>query len=273
MKTKCLFTVIFAGSALAAQSTIVSFTGGTALVGNRGANMLVNGSFEAQVGSYLNNSFWSTGTTNTPYIPLTGWTASGGPNSYAIWGNGGTPAAGVKGSAPIPHGEVGLYFGALVVQSVAPAPVFHPNGRVTFPGAPNIVPAAGFGPVTLEQTVTLNTGQQYLLDFWASGEDAQNGGWNPGVFGLDITGENTIYAAAPSGSGMYGGYQRYKVVFQPTSSVTTIKFTNWGHMSLSNGFTSELCLDDVILNPVPEVPAWPGFLAGLAAIGRRRKKA
>ncbi len=256
--------------AVAAHASIFSVNGGTNQVASRPSNILVNGSFEAQVGSLSLNRFWATGTTLTPSISLTGWNASGQQNAYGNWGNDGSPVNGVKGSAPIPHGEVGLYFGAFITQTLTPNPVFHPNGRITFPSTPTIVADPLYGPVTLSQTVNLNTSQTYLLDFWASGESARTAGtWQPGLFGLDISGENTVYLAAPSGLGPLGAFQRYKVYFKPNSSLTTIKFTNWGHIS-NFGFASELCLDDVILNTVPEPGSLIAIGLGSLLLIRRR---
>lgn len=261
------------GSAMSAAS-IVSITNGTNQVALSLSNLITNGSFEAQVSSVPLNSFWATGTSMSPTVSLTGWTGAGQTNAYATWGNDGSPALGIKGSAPIPDGQVGLYFGAFIVSGMSAAPIFHPNGTITFASNPNIQADPLYGPVTLEQTLTgLIPGDNYLLDFWASGEAAVTGAWQEGLFGLDITGEATTYLAVPSGGGPQGAFQRYKVLFKPTFSTTTIKFTNWGHIT-SNGFASELCLDDVILNhqAVPEPPEWAALALGTIGIlvGRRR---
>src|SRR5437867_1096303 len=90
---------LWAGSGHAA---ILSISGNDTLVGNRPLNLIVNGSFEADGGLAANNSYWATGTSFSPLMSLTGWTALGQVDSYAIWGNDGL--GGIKGSAILPHG-------------------------------------------------------------------------------------------------------------------------------------------------------------------------
>lgn len=242
-------TIVF--QATIAPCTIQSISSGDAVLGNRGSNLLTNGSFEADQGTYANLSYWATGTANNPTMSLTGWQASGLQDSYAVWGNTGTN---LYNSGVIPDGENALYFGAQIMLPLNTMPIFATDGQVSWAQAPNITPKPGFGPVTLSQTLTgLNTSQSYLLDFWASGENANQAVWADGFFGLDITGENQIFLAAPGGTTGLGNSQRYYVVFQPTGSTITIQFTNWGHyIDNVNGFSSELCMDDVIVNPVPE---------------------
>src|SRR5262245_19917813 len=152
------------------EAAVVSVSGNDTLFGNRSANLLLNGSFEADGGLAANNSHWATGTGLSPTMSLTSWTASGQVNSYAIWGNDGV--GGIKGSAALPHGTNGLYFGAGIMVGVSPNPIEAANGQVSFSSAPGIIPKPTDGPVTLEQTVSgLNTSSTYLLDFWTSGED------------------------------------------------------------------------------------------------------
>ncbi|PYJ03962.1 MAG: hypothetical protein DME25_10835, partial [Verrucomicrobia bacterium] len=112
----------------------------------------------------------------------------------------------------------------------------------------------------------LNTSAAYLLDFWTSGEELAGGQFLvDGFFGLQITGEPTIYLAAPSGSGLVGPSQRYQVLFNPTSPNVTFRWINWGHyFDANNNLSNELVLDDVILN-LTEVPEPTGL--GLVALG------
>jgi len=254
------------------EASIVSVSSGDTLLGNRVTNLLSNGSFEADAGFATNLSYWGTGTTLTPSMSLTGWSASGGAQNYATWGNNGTQ---LVGSDTIPDGQNAVYFGASIMMPLAMDPTFATNGQVSFTGNPNIQPKPGFGPVTLSQTVNgLNTSQQYRLDFWASGENAGFSSWDDGFFGLDITGESQILLAAPGGLSGLGASQRYYVVFQPTASTVTLTWTNWGHYIDSFGlFHSELVMDDAILNPVPE-PASLLLFGGAAsafALKRRRR--
>ncbi len=238
------------GWMMPASAAILSVTGNDTLVGNRPANLITNGSFEADGGVAPNLAYWATGTSLTPPMSLTAWTASGQVASYAYWGSDGF--GGIKSSAPFPHGTNGLYFGAGIMQLVAPWPVEANNGLVTFTSTPAILPKFTDGPVILQQTVNgLNPSTTYVLDFWTSGENVGQPGLPvDGFFGLDITGEPTLYFAAPSGNfAPVGPSQRYQVYFTPTSTSVTFKWSNWGHYFDQNGFLSdELVLDDVILN-------------------------
>ncbi|MBS1713227.1 MAG: PEP-CTERM sorting domain-containing protein [Armatimonadetes bacterium] len=269
MKRTALLVALVAASL--SQASIVSVTSGDTLLGNRPSNLLTNGSFEADAGSATNLSYWATGTTLTPSMSLTGWTASGGPQNYAQWGNNGPQ---LVGSDTIPHGENAVYFGAGIMMPLAMDPTFAPDGSVSFSGNPNIQPKPGFGPVTLSQTVSgLNTSQQYLLDFWASGENAGFSSWGDGFFGLDITGEAQLLLAAPGGLSGLGASQRYYIVFQPTASSVTLTWTNWGHYIDSFGlFHSELVMDDAILNPVPEPGTFLVLGLSLASLAVRRRR-
>src|SRR5437868_6933131 len=176
---------------VSSSASILSVAGNDTLVGNRPANLIVNGSFEADGGVAANLSYWATGTSFSPTMSLSGWTASGQSGSYAYWGSDGF--GGIKSSAPFPHGTNGLYFGGGIMAMVNPFPTEANNGLVTFTSAPVIQPKPTDGPVTLQQTVSgLNPAATYLLDFWTSGENVGQPGLPvDGFFGLDITGEAT----------------------------------------------------------------------------------
>jgi hypothetical protein len=234
------------------SATIVSVAGNDTLIGNHASNLILNGSFEADGGLAANNSYWAAGTTLTPTMALTDWTSSGQVASYAIWGSDGL--GGINGSASLPDGTNGLYFGSGIMVGVAPFPTEAANGIVTFGSNPAILSKPTDGPVTLEQTVSgLNTSGTYLLDFWTSGENVGSAEFPvDGFFGLDITGESRLYFAAPSGNGPIGASQRYQVFFTPSASTVTFQWINWGHYSSPGGLSDELVLDDVILNAVPE---------------------
>jgi hypothetical protein len=236
------------------SATVLSVTGNDTLVGNRPTNLITNGSFEADAGVATNGSYWATGTGFSPTMSLSAWTASGQVASYAIWGSDGF--GGIQSSAPFPHGTNGLYFGAGIMALVIPFPTEAANGLVTFSNAPVIQPKPTDGPVTLQQTVSgLNPSSTYLLDFWTSGEMVGQPGLPvDGFFGLNISGEATLYFAAPSGNGLVGPAQRYQVYFTPTASTVTFEWVNWGHYLDPNGMSDELVLDDVILNLVSNAP-------------------
>ncbi|MBI5708613.1 MAG: PEP-CTERM sorting domain-containing protein [Armatimonadetes bacterium] len=271
MKRLCGLAILLATAS--SFGSVISVSSGYSVLGNRPNNLLTNGSFEFDRSFYSEPfRFWATGTTNTPFVPLTGWAATGKPSSYAMWGHG-SPGE-IAGSAPIPHGTEALYFGALYMSSLGTQPTYHANGLVTFSGTPGIVPDPLYGPVTLSQTLTgLSTSQQYRLDFWASAEDAAfNVGWLDGFFGLDITGESTIYLTCPTFGSSLGPWLRYYVVFQPTASSVTLTWTNWGHYYDPNGlFHSELVMDDAIVNPVPEPGALAVLSLGLFGMLRSRR--
>ncbi len=263
---------ILALAAAVSQATIISINSGDVLLGNRSSNLVTNGSFEADDGTAMNGSFWATGTILTPQVLLTGWTAVGQMNSYASWGHDGANNW-LRGSDFIPHGMDAVYFGA-GGMTTSVAPIFHTDGTVTFPSTPTFFPTPNLGPVTLSQTLTgLNTSQAYLLDFWASGELAHFGGFSgDGLFGLDITGENQMYFACPNGSSNLGASQRYYIVFQPNTSSVTLTFTNWGHYTDSGGnLRTELVMDDVIVNTVPESATLLVLAIPLAFVLRRRR--
>jgi hypothetical protein len=248
-----------------ASATILSVAGDDTLVGNHPANLILNGSFEADGGVTANNSYWATGTGLTPTMSLTAWTASGQVASYAIWGSDGL--GGIKGSAGLPDGTNGLYFGSGIMALVNPFPTEAADGQVSFGFTPTIIPKPTDGPVTLAQTVSgLNTSATYLLDFWTSGEDIAGTEFTAdGFFGLNITGESLLYFAAPSGVGPIGNSQRYQIYFTPATSTVTFSWINWGHYNGPGGLSDELVLDDVILNAV-EVPE-PGTITIMVAMG------
>ena len=189
--------------------------------------------------------------------------------NYAAW----CDTAAFKGSAPLPDGTSGLYFGNGLMAAISETPTFHADGSVTFISpTPAIIPKYS-PPVTLSQTLTgLNTGATYGLSFWASGEDAATLAFaHDGFFGLDVTGYNTVYLAAPSGQSGLGTSHVYNFTFTPVSSTTTITFTNWGHPNASMpgwtipGISTELVLDDVIVNQIPEPRT--AAMACLAVLG------
>lgn len=251
------------------------------LVGNsslpHAGNLVTNGSFE--LGSpgpgIPNQRFWATGTSLTPFLVPPGWTSSGQPQSYALWGSDDTgPSFELRASDTLPDGKLGMYFGNGSQVTLNVPPTFNLDGTVTFSGAPTFTVPFG-GPVTLSQTVNthLSSAPSYSLSFWVSGEDAGGGGsgLSEGIFGFRMTnvlaGDPLQYLTVPDGAGAQGASRFYRYDFVPLNSTlpVTIEFTNWGHLDLSNfsatSFTTELVLDDVIIRPVPE-PA-----VGLATLG------
>lgn len=220
-------------------------------------NLVQNGSFEDHPNSGATIYYWASGTASTPFAQPASWLTNGASLNYAEWGN---TAVFPTASAPLPDGTSGLYFGNGQMAAISETPTFNADGSVTFISpSPTIVPKYS-PPVTLSQTLTgLNTGTTYGLTFWTSGEDAATSGFShDGFFGLDVTGYSTVYLAAPSGLSALGQSHVYNFTFTPVSANTTITFTNWGHPNGSMpgwtipGIATELILDDVIVNAIPE---------------------
>jgi hypothetical protein len=257
-------------------------------IGNNSFNNLVtNGSFEN--GAPPVNGpimFWATGTTNLPFGVPGGWTSSGAPSTYANWGGQGTGPYTINGSAPLPDGSHGLYFGNFTTP-VDQTPTWQPNRRVTFPAAPNFTPVYG-QPCTLSQTVPTHTtiAPSYILSFWASGENASFQSWSDGIFGLRVTnvlpGDPIHYLTVPGGTTSFGTSIRYEFQFTPLNPLAPvdIEFINWGHLtgypdasgSPVSLFTTELVLDDVIVNPVIPAPGAGLVLAALAPLAATRRR-
>jgi hypothetical protein len=272
--------------ALAAHTTAAAHASLTMLAGPSGAshtnNLVTNGSFENGAptpdGSLL---FWAN-PSYAPYAVPPGWSSSGTNQTYARWGNDGPGPARLAGSDLLPDGRNGLYFGNLTT-TVDRTPVFQPSGAIGFVGgSPTFSPVYG-GPCVLSQTIPTNTNAapSYLLSFWTSGENAVQAAWPNGVFGLRVTnvlpGDPMQYLAAPGGAGALGASHRYDFAFVPLnpSLPVTIEFYNWGHLTSwpvggnpVSTFTTELVLDDVIVNPVPT----PGTLAAIALLGLGRRR-
>ena len=265
------------------------------MLGMHAGNLVTNGSFEFRnaggapgPGATGSSVFWATGTAATPFAVPYGWSSSGGTNTYANWGgNLGMPVT-FHGSAPLPDGLNAMYFGNGQGATTSLAPTFHPSGEVTFAGTPILQPPGGAFPVecTLSQTVftNLSPAPSYLLSFWVSGEGAFPGGVGPandGIFGLRVTntaaGDPIRYFAVPGSSGLYGSQLRLEFSFVPLnpSLPVTLEFINWGHFNLSpfgGTGTTELILDDVIVNPVPAPGASTAALLAFGVACSRRRR-
>ncbi len=280
-------TAIPSVAAILAALASSSFAGLTLLpagpqIGTHAGNLVATGSFEAgPPGAVV---LWATGTSGTPYVPIPNWTSSGVAANYARWGHDSVAPLNIAGSADIPDGVKALYFGNGQGAHVNVAPNFQSDGEVTFATAPIVTTSIG-APVTLAQTINthLSVAPSYILSFWVSGEGASGGGAYDGIFGLRVTntqlGDPMRYFTVPAGGALttIGDQRRFEFSFTPINPAApvSIEFYNWGHFNLGPfglGGTTELVLDDVIVNPVPA----PGFgvlaLAGGVLAGRRRHR-
>lgn len=253
-----LLSLLLAAAPGEAEAAILGIAYGNAVLGSHSGNLVANGSFETGAAG---NQMW---TGNGPYtganvggpgVAIPSWNASYPTGAYGWWG----PIP--FGGAPCTDGANRVYFGNWIT-SASQVPSFGANGEVTFSGPvtfTNTV-AANQGQVTLAQTLALVVGTTYLLDFWTTGEGPPI--LSSGVFGLDI-GSQSGYLEAVTGT------RRYCVTFIADAASTTIAFTNWGHLQTGSGVTTELTLDDVIVNAMVAAVPEPGML-GLVAAGRPR---
>lgn len=264
-------------------------------IGTHVGNLVTNGSFEFRNAAFQpgpgntgSSVFWATGTAATPFAVPYGWSSSGGTNTYANWGgNLGSPVT-HRGSAPLPHGLNAMYFGNGQSSTVDVAPIFNPSGEVTFASPPTITNVGPTFPVPCILMQTVNThltpAASYVLSIWVSGEGAYNSSASvgtEGIFGLRVTntqaGDPIRYFAVPSGSSLYGDQLRLEFSFVPINPLApvTIEFINWGHFNLGafgGSGTTELVLDDVIVNAVIPTPGAVAIAAMALPLATRRRR-
>jgi hypothetical protein len=259
-------------------------------------NLVVNGSFEDVTGGGPpgggpgNWRLWATGTTLAapPFAVPNGWTSSGNTNSYAMWGNDGGPLT-MRNSDLLPDGEFALYFGNGGMATVDKPPTFNLDGSVSFPSAPTVTqPAAYPTPVTLTQTIptSTNPAPKYIMSFWISSEAASfasdPNGDAMGIFGFKATnvlpGDPVQFLTVPSAAdNPWGKSIRFDYEFVPLNSGLDVKieFINYGHFDLTafgRSSTTELVLDDVMVNTVVPEPASLSVVLGAMYFGFRRNR-
>ena len=266
----------------AAHATIISIKTGVAVIGNRASNLVVNGSFENRaLGDPVVTTpvYWSgvnllhtESTLVASVYTIPDWSQTSGSGAYGIWGK-----SSLLKTDICANGLACVYFGNWVTQP-SPSPTFNSNGTVTFVSPPtftNIDPD-NQTPTTLSQTLSgLTKGENYLLDFWTSGEHYAASFPDPGVFRLSIGASDSVFLTTPSINSVFNANStRYYVEFTADNSIETISFTNWGHIVNTDPTptATELVLDDVIVNRVPESATFALLgtgLVGLYAIRRR----
>lgn len=275
-----LFAITGAGSSAHASLSLLSGPQQGTHVGN----LVTNGSFETGAPPSNSSVYWANGTGLTPFATPPGWTSSGSANAYAYWGGTGAGPYQTALSDSLPDGQNALYFGNNFTN-IDKTPTWHANGTVTFSGSPTFSPVYG-SPVTLSQTISLAPAPSYILSFWASGENAGFASWADGIFGLRITnvlaGDPIQYLACPGGQSGLGASHRFEFQFSllnPLAPVT-IEFINWGHLKQwpdpsgnpTGAFTSELVLDDVIINAVPAPGVASAAVVALALTTRSPRR-
>lgn len=275
-----VIAAVAVSQSISEASLVLSSGLGTTQTGN----LVANGSFEngAPAPGFANVNYWATGTTLTPFAIPAGWSSSGGASSYAYWGSDGTLPNSINGSDAIPDGSAAMYFGNGAPAFVDQPPTYNPNGTVSFPAAPNFTTLFSPVPVILSQTINTpaTPAPAYNFSFWISGEGAVSGQnfSERGIFGLQVTnvlaGDPIQYLAVPNGSfNTFGQSHLYEYTFTPLNPLlpVTINFINWGHFDLStygmSNFTTELVLDDVIVNAVPEPSSFLLVASALGALG------
>ncbi|MGB3364413.1 MAG: IPTL-CTERM sorting domain-containing protein, partial [Thermodesulfobacteriota bacterium] len=196
-------------------------------------------------------------------------------------------------------------------QEVSETPEYMPNGEVVFSSPPTITlrPEYGPNPFGISQNVTgLVPGGIYRISFWVSGEwsnlgfaSSPNGATaGDGIVGVKIESYDLLYLAIPAGNSaepvgaphVFGTeeFHVYTLEFEATDTDMDISFLNWGHFDSTDGTigwtrgqTTELIMDDVIINAVrlptnvPTLSEW-GLISMAAILGivgfmvMRRKK-
>ncbi len=288
-----LFAAILLAIGLSANAqTIVSISHSDDVVAKRSNNLIVNGSFEAGLdagntwANTATNYYWSPtyigatgGATGIVKASIPGWTAGGGgPLTYAMIPHNPNAPQSLYATLPPVDGNHYAYFGnsvfGMLTGTTQRATVNTGTGEINWPAGTNFsIASANYGPNMnyMEQTLSeLDPTQRYILDFWVSCEGSlQTSGYNgvDGFIRLTI-GTQTVDLVVPSygNSAGFGNSERYQVVFQPSSSSVTIRFSNPGHIYYPKGqnaqiypfqlsstagqeLTGEPVIDDVIVNP------------------------
>ena len=129
-----------------------------------------------------------------------------------------------------------------------------------------------YNPATLSQSVTLQAGQQYTLNFdWAEGQATVNSGANAGGWKVLIGNQTTNTATYTNTSQGFSGWMNYSYTFTAaTSGPVTLSFIPTG-----TGVPPMDLLANVSLTAVPEPTTMLMFglgLAGVMVVRRRTRQ-
>lgn len=205
------------------------------------------------------------GTPPTKSMP--GWTFSGGgAQSYGLWIPGTSAAVGPWPNGLSqwgPHGSKNgasnpqLYFGNSEGWSISPTQAnagFTAQGVTQTPltwtpgGASSVSNNFVDGlPLTAEQTITTTAGSTYCLSFWIGHEEFGGSGRPDGIARVQIGGYDDVYFKVPTLNGA-AGERWYTFQFDARSSSTRLAFSSWGHLGSGGSASTELVLDDVVVN-------------------------
>ena len=198
-----------------------------------------------------------------PTTSMPGWTFSGGgTGTYSLWLPGTTAAVGPWSNGAANFGPFGskngasnpqLYFGNDEGWSISPAASsagFTAQGvtQTTITWTPANASRNymnGIAP-TAAQTIATTAGSTYCLSYWVGHEWDHRIGVPYGIARLQIGGYNDVFFQVPPG--LAAGERWYTFQFDATSSATPIAFTSWGHIGSGGSKTTELVLDDVVVN-------------------------
>jgi hypothetical protein len=166
-----------------------------------------------------------------------------------------------------PFGKLMAYFGNNNIE-LNELPTFNmTTGEVTFTTTPFIHHKhAGYGfdneGPALEQQVSVTPGHTYMIDFWVSGEFIKSvapptdGDDRNGFMQFSIIDGASTYSKFLAIPGYFSNgyttsdsaFMRYHITFIAHSNSVIVKFQNYGHISMAGYSSTELLLDDVIMN-------------------------
>lgn len=202
------------------------------------------------------------------YVNVPEWTVTGGGTktyayvSDATTYNGAPVGPNFGATAPLMQGASPtlLYFGNAWAWVATPTVTYEIGGEVsrgayTFTNTAFSVEELGdtTQPLRITQTVATVPGRKYRMQFvqLVEGADAFYG-----TYALEVTGYGRSYLRVDNAA------RRKTFEFVATSASTEIAFLQHGHYSAQSGLSTELALDDVIINecveptPVPTSSEW-----------------